>query len=714
MKWNSRENRSESQSSPAASMAPYTVREISPQRNPDGYEDYRSTSTDQLFGSHPARSIPSPALRPDSFAQVRQGPLLTGAIVVSILIMLYEVIVVLVKPSWLAMATDWVRASLSWVELVPVLLTATLLYRHRKPGTLAWTMFAAAMLSYAIAQTTWAILDQIIVRGNVPVPSLANLFYLIQYPFFFLGLALLPGIGQQGRPRIARAKVVLDSVLLMATGTALSWYFLLAPFYLQSGQSVLGKATNMAYPIGDLGLLFGLTIVLIRQNWQIAGQTALRLLIPAVLSLIIADSIFLNKELYTSFVPGDAANVAWMACYILFALAGLVRFRGVQREVSIGATNAAQAIEQQSPASDGEVKSIRGLQSLIPFVAAVVASALIVFRTATAPLTAGGDRNLFIPFLVGLALLALVGARQGITVLENERLLRNEKRRVEELNQAKQLAEQQRRLLSERNERLQVDIQMLKDIHARVAGGDYSARVPITSGELLPIAGSLNIMLDRLANLIRASSNYARLEQAIRMMEMAAYGIADGDDRALQGLSIQTNTALDGVSIALLKIRARMQEVRAGLQNLEHVRKTAHELNEMTSRQNHFLAEESAALNKISETLVQFVADLEHIIPLQERSLNMSPINNKQTGDWVQFLRQLVDIIRQQQMQIDVQVTRLHKLEEQANLIASGGRRVLADLNAITQSDTNRLLSSGIHYNTSLPLKNDMNKERSL
>ena len=700
MNWNSRENWSENQSSPSMGIAPYSIREISPQRNSGGYDGFKSTETDQLLGGYPERSTPPPAPRPDSFDQARREPLLTSAVVVSILIMLYEVIVVVAKPSWLVVATDWVRASLSWVELLPVLLAAILLYRHRKPGAVAWTMFAAAMLSYAIAQTAWLILDQFIVPGNVPVPSLADLFYLLQYPFFFLGLALLPGIVNQGRPGIARAKVVLDSVLLMAAGTALSWYFLLAPFYLQSGQSVLGKATNMAYPVGDLGLLFGLTVVLISQNRQVAGQAALRLFIPAVLFLIIADSIFLNEELYTSFVPGDAANVAWMACYILFALAGLIRFRGVQREDRIGGTNAAQVSEQQSFPSNREVKGVRGLQSLIPFLAAVIASTLIVFRAATAPFTAGGGRNLIIPFLVGLGLLALVGARQGITVLENERLLRSEKRRAEELDQAKQVAEQQRRLLAERNERLQVDIQMLKDIHARVAGGDYSARVPITSGELLPIAGSLNIMLDRLSNLIRASSNYTRLEQAIRVMEMAAHGIADGDDRALQGLSIQTNTALDGVSIALRKIRTRVQELGMGLQNLEHVRKTAHELNEMTAHQSQSLTEESAALNKVSETLAQFVADLEHIIPLQARSLNMSPMNNRQTGDWVQFLRQLVEIIREQQKQINTQVARLNRLKEQANLSASGSRRLVTELNAIAQADTNRMLPSGTQYET--------------
>lgn len=693
MNWNPRDNWSEGQSSSSINTAPSPVKQSSLQRMAGGYG-----STDQPSQGYSGQSTPLPAPRPDIFTQVHQEPLLTSAIVVSVLIMLYELTVIVTKPSWASAATDWVRASLSWVELLPVLLAAILLYRHRKPGAVAWTMFAAAMLSYAIAQTTWAVLDRIVEPNNVPVPSLADLFYLIQYPFFFLGLALLPGLIHQGRPGIARAKVVIDSVLLMAAGTALSWYFLLAPFYLQSGQSMLGKATNMAYPVGDLGLLFGLTVVLISQNRQVAGQAALRLFIPAVVFLIIADSIFLNQELYPSFNPGDTANGAWMACYLLFALAGLVRLRSAQRGDVQGETEVTQG--QSVGVSTQAVKSVRGLQSLIPFLAAVIASTLIVFRAATAPFMAGGGRNLIIPFLVGLGLLALVGARQGITVLENERLLRNEKRRAEELDQAKQAAEQQRLLLAERNERLQVDIQMLKDIHARVAGGDYSARVPITSGELLPIAGSLNIMLDRLANLIRASSDYARLEQAIRLMEQAAHGIADGDDRALRGLSIQTNTVLDGVSIALRKIRARMQELGMGLQNLDNIQKTAHELNEMTVRQGHSLADESAALNKVAETLNQFVADLEHIIPLQERALSMSPVNNKQTSQWAQFLRQLVEIIREQQAQISTQVVRLHKLEEQANLAVSGSRRLLTELNVGPQNEVNRMLSSGVHNNT--------------
>lgn len=525
-----RENWSGGQSSRRTTTSPSSTGTASIQEHTDASDMYQHLSSDSVLWQSPKQTDLLSKLGLDIASWVSREPLLASTIIVSVLIMVYEVMVIALKPSWAPIATDWVRASLSWLELLPVLLAAVILYRHRRPGMLAWAMFATAMLSYAVAQTTWAFLDRIIEPNNVPVPSQADLFYLLQYPFFFLGLALLPGLVRQGRPNIARAKIVLDSLLLMAAGTALSWYFILAPFYLQSGQSILGKATNMAYPVGDLGLLFGLTVVVISQDRQQAGQTALRIFIAAVAFLIVADSIFLNQELYPSFNPGDSASGFWMASYLFFALAGLVRFRAAQHEAAN--KDAMQGVEQRSSPSVQIIRVDKGFQSLIPFLAAVIASALIVFRAA-----AIGDKNLVIPFLVSFGLLVLIGARQGITVLENQRLLRNEQERSEELAQAKHMAEEQRLLLAERNQRLQIDIQVLKEIHARVARGDYAARVPITNGELLPIAGSLNIMLDRLSKLIRASSEYARLEQAIQHMVVAVHEIAEGNDKALSTLS---------------------------------------------------------------------------------------------------------------------------------------------------------------------------------
>jgi len=657
----------------------FFLREDSPSPIPDAA---RVLSTDEAQPAWDAQPDPAPATS-TGFTFARE-PLLITAIVVSVLIMMYELAVIALKPSWAPIATDWVRATLSWVQLLPVLLAAIILYRHRKPGALAWSMFTLAMLSYAIAQTTWAVLDRIVEPNNVPVPSQADVFYLIQYPFFFLGLALLPGLLRQGRPSIARAKIVLDCLLLMAAGTALSYYFILAPFYLQSGQSFLGKATNLAYPVGDLGLLFGLAIVIISQNRNQQGQSALRLFIAAVASLIIADSIFLNQQLYPAFNPGDLPNGFWMTSYLLFGLAGLIRFRAVQREVSNVST--AQHVTEGIQ----EVTATKGFQSLVPFIAAVLASVLIVFRAAMASATPQGDKNLLVPFVISFGLLILIGARQGITVLENERLLQTELQRSKELDQAKQMAEKQRLLLAERNQRLQTDIQILKEIHARVARGDYTARVPITSGELLPIAGSLNIMLDRLSNLIRASSEYARLEQAIQQLAAAAHSIAEGDEQALLNVGTPTNTALDGMTIALRQVQTRVKDVGVGLQKLDHARKTTHELSEITTQQNQNISSEGRTLSNFAGTLNHFTGELARIIQMLERSQANVPINQSMVR-LVAFLRTLAETLRQQHTEITAQVMRFNQLEADANAATIGLRRLSSDLETMAQNSQSRI-----------------------
>ena len=121
--------------------------------------------------------------------------------------------------------------------------------------------------------------------GYVPFPSFPDLFFVLQYPFFFLAVILLPRLQPWG-PRV---KAILDCVLWMGAATALTWYFILDPMVKSNGESALGKAVNLAYPIGDLAVLFGLLIALTRQHLRRAESVALRLLILAVVCLALAD-----------------------------------------------------------------------------------------------------------------------------------------------------------------------------------------------------------------------------------------------------------------------------------------------------------------------------------------------------------------------------------------------------------------------------------------
>ena len=72
---------------------------------------------------------------------------------------------------------------------------------------------------------------------HVPFPSLPDLFFLLQYPFFLLALLLVPTV----RPKMQRARVALDACLLLGSAFLLSWYFLLGPIYQGSHETVAGK-----------------------------------------------------------------------------------------------------------------------------------------------------------------------------------------------------------------------------------------------------------------------------------------------------------------------------------------------------------------------------------------------------------------------------------------------------------------------------------------
>src|SRR5262249_20659375 len=176
----------------------------------------------------------------------------------------------------------------------------------------------------ALASTLWLVEDQFVSPNQVPIPSWHDLFFALQYPCFLLALLLIP----RGHPRLQHVSVILDACLLLGAALALSWYFLLAPIYLSSHESLLGKLVNLIYPVGDLALLFGLTMIWIHfREYAREQQVILALLFVASACLFVADTWFALLLLHTSsYRAGSPPDLFWLACYLLLALTALLRF----------------------------------------------------------------------------------------------------------------------------------------------------------------------------------------------------------------------------------------------------------------------------------------------------------------------------------------------------------------------------------------------------
>src|SRR5262249_3059105 len=152
------------------------------------------------------------------------------------------------------------RAGLAWPQLLVVALLALHLLRTRQPDAATWCCLTLGLLSYAIARTTWTLANVLIYPHGVPFPSLPDLFFILQYPWFVAALFLIPAQGRW----LPGLRVIVDGLLWMSAITALSWYFVLLPFSLQALAPRGGKYLSISYQVVDLVLFYGLVAALVR------------------------------------------------------------------------------------------------------------------------------------------------------------------------------------------------------------------------------------------------------------------------------------------------------------------------------------------------------------------------------------------------------------------------------------------------------------------
>jgi two-component system cell cycle response regulator len=144
--------------------------------------------------------------------------------------------------------------------------------------------------------------------GTPPIPSVADLLYLLYYPAMYVGLVLLV------RERVARfsASRWLDGAIAATTSAAVIAALAFEPIIHNATQgSVAAVATNLAYPVGDLILLaivfgaFGLA------GWR-PGRAWLLLGI-GLGTTAIADTAYVYASAHGTYAVGGILDSLWLA-----------------------------------------------------------------------------------------------------------------------------------------------------------------------------------------------------------------------------------------------------------------------------------------------------------------------------------------------------------------------------------------------------------------
>jgi diguanylate cyclase (GGDEF)-like protein len=193
-------------------------------------------------------------------------------------------------------------------------------HRRDRATRRAWLWLGAALASYLLGDVV-QMYYELGLHQDLPFPSGADLGYLAFYPMAFLGLLSLP---TPGRSREQRFTVAFDVGTVVLGGSAVIWIIDLGPTVAAGGQDTLALLTSLAYPVGDLVLLFGTVSLLLRVP---AAGGPVRLLLLGFGIYLVTDMAYSHIQLTSAYQGGDLVDTGWVLAHVALGLAAVAYAR---------------------------------------------------------------------------------------------------------------------------------------------------------------------------------------------------------------------------------------------------------------------------------------------------------------------------------------------------------------------------------------------------
>ncbi|NJC72343.1 GGDEF domain-containing protein, partial [Planosporangium thailandense] len=184
---------------------------------------------------------------------------------------------------------------------------------HRPSRPALWYFLAAGQAALVIGDTLFDYYE--LVRHDTPYPSVADVFYLLQFPLTAVGLFVLIKGRTSGRDRAG----LLDAAIISTGLGLLSWVFLMEPLATDSSQGIAARIISVAYPAGDVLLLAMLARVLTTPG---ARTPSYWLLAAAQGMTMFADVGFSVLNTATGYETG-AFDATWLVAYLLLGASAL-------------------------------------------------------------------------------------------------------------------------------------------------------------------------------------------------------------------------------------------------------------------------------------------------------------------------------------------------------------------------------------------------------
>ncbi len=190
----------------------------------------------------------------------------------------------------------------------------------------AWLALGGAIVLWGLGNAYFSAL-----LGNdaaIPIPSVADAFWIAVYPAAYVGLILL----LRARSGGFRASLWLDGVIAGAAVAAISAAIVVDVVLAQGYDDMAALATNLAYPLGDLVLLGLVVAVFALAGWRPGRSWTLIGL--GLVAFALSDSAYVVLVARDAYEAGSAVDIGWSVAALLLAYAAYQPES--EREIAIG------------------------------------------------------------------------------------------------------------------------------------------------------------------------------------------------------------------------------------------------------------------------------------------------------------------------------------------------------------------------------------------
>jgi signal transduction histidine kinase/DNA-binding response OmpR family regulator len=267
------------------------------------------------------------------------------------------------------------------LEAAASMLVVWAVVTSRPQNRLGWALFAAGMISITIGDGVWYWLS--LVENVSPDASLADAFYLAEYPLLTAGALLLV------RARLDRASV-LDTLIVTVAAVMVVLEFLVVPSIQSFDGSAPALVLQLIYPILDLVLaavaVRSLLTGSLRSPW-------LALLLAGMVALVAADLTNLGVSLTDVELDPSPLDGLWLLSMVMWAAAAVhpsTRTPGVAAELDWKRTERARrtimTVALVLPPASLTIVAANGMAyaSPISLVAWVLIAVMVMMRTDVA------------------------------------------------------------------------------------------------------------------------------------------------------------------------------------------------------------------------------------------------------------------------------------------------------------------------------------------